>query len=226
MKSPFIDREECGLEPPRYVYRRPTYPATHIIVHHGAVKGISPQELLDKDGDGAPDAEEAIWRGYQRFHMQTRGWSDIAYSFGFGRSGARYEGRGWVNQGGATGNPHDRFSVSFCAIGNFEVQKPTDKMLDAMVKQAISGIRKGHLVHPDELVWQGHKDKPYSTSCPGAWLYAELPNLISSTKAKWAEIEAKQSEPPPDVPPIVVPLSLESLDARVRALESAVYKTE
>lgn len=224
MKNPFIDREEWGARRPRKRVRRPTYPATHIVVHHGAVKGIAPDELLDADGDGAPDKEEAIWKSYQDFHLDAKRWLDIAYSFGFGRTGCRYEGRGWRIQPGATGNPHDRFSVAFCAIGNFEKQKPTDAMLEGMVKQAVNGIRKGHLVEPDQLVWIGHQDKPYATACPGRNLYAEIPNLAKSTKRAWKKLnETPEPEPAPIViPPIVVPRD-DAQDARILRLEEAVF---
>lgn len=225
MSNPFIDREEWGARPPRNTQVRPTYPATHIVVHHGGVKGIAPDELLDADGDGAPDKEEGIWSGYQDFHLDVKKWFDIAYSFGFGRTGARYEGRGWRLQPGATGSPHDRFSVAFCAIGNFEKQKPTDDMLEGMVKQAVNGIRKGHLVTPDRLVWIGHRDKPFGTSCPGKNLYAEIPNLIKSTKRAWRQLNAPKPEPLPPIitPPPVVLTKDQQQDARLGALELAVF---
>ncbi|KAH9512608.1 Peptidoglycan-recognition protein SC1a [Bulinus truncatus] len=34
-------------------------------------------------------------RGFQNFHMDTRGWNDIGYSFLVGGDGSVFEGRGW-----------------------------------------------------------------------------------------------------------------------------------
>jgi N-acetylmuramoyl-L-alanine amidase len=162
----------------RYAYNLPVYPVTHVFIHHGATH--APLDLRDADGDGAPDNEESTWRGYQRYHMNSRGWSDIAYSFGVGLSGQVYEGRGWRRQGGATGSPEDRHSLSICAIGNYENQQPSDAMLNAIVAWIVTGIELGH-ISPDVIIL-GHKDKPYGTSCPGKNLYQHLPRIRSEVR--------------------------------------------
>ena len=156
-------------------YNLPVYPVTHIYIHNGATH--APLDLRDADGDGIPDIEESIWRGYQRFHMDTRDWTDIAYNFGVGKSGAVLEGRGWRRQGGATGYPDDRRSLSICAIGNFDVSPVTEEMVTAIIQWIITGIELGHIVKNPVIL--GHKDKPYATSCPGRFLYAQLPRIRS-----------------------------------------------
>jgi len=202
---PFLDREDAGLRAPTRVTPLPTHPATHLFVHHGA-SGVS-DSLRDRDGDGAPDGEESVWRAYQAYHMDTKGWSDIAYSFGFGKSGWRYEGRGWGRQGGATGSPEDRYSYSYCAIGNFQTMEVPDEMIQAMIRQTKNGIRKGFFVPADELIIMGHKDRPASTSCPGSNLYARLDEIREGIL---------EEEPEPVLPPI-------TLEMRVANLERAVF---
>lgn len=161
----------------KYSYPLPVYPVTDIYIHHTA--GFAPTDLRDRDGDGAPDAEESIVRGVQRHHMTTRGWSDIAYNFLVGKSGWIYRGRGWRNQGGATGNGKDRHSLSICLIGNYENTKPTSVQLVAIVQWIITGIEKGHIV-PDVRI-HGHRDA-YATACPGRNVMTHLPRIRSEVR--------------------------------------------
>lgn len=154
-------------------------PVKVVYVHHGA--GMVADSMKDLDGDGIPDLEESVWKSYQLYHMFTRGWTDIAYNFGVGLSGSVLRGRGWVRQGGATGSPDDSFSLSICAIGNFETQRPSKEMVEAIVLWILTGIEKGY-IHPDVEI-RGHKDKPYGTACPGKNLYARLPTIRSMVAA-------------------------------------------
>lgn len=154
-------------------------PVKVVYIHHGA--SMIADSLKDLDGDGVPDLEESVWKGYQVYHMYTRGWTDIAYNFGVGLSGSILTGRGWVRQGGATGSPDDSYSLSICAIGNFEKQRPSPEMLNAIAQWILTGIEKGH-IHPDVEI-RGHKDKPYGTACPGKHLYVKLPTIRSMVAA-------------------------------------------
>tara|TARA_R110000751_G_scaffold69695_5_gene141407 strand:- start:2025 stop:2576 length:552 start_codon:yes stop_codon:yes gene_type:complete len=182
---------------------------------------MAPLDLQDSDGNGIPDNEEAIWHSYQRYHMDTRGWTDIAYNFGVGQSGSILAGRGWKRQGGATGSPDDRESLSICAIGNFEKQYPTDAMVDAIVGWIKRGVKNGHIT-PNPTI-KGHKDKPYGTSCPGKNLYAKLPAIRSALalkepteEAALAEIKALRSK----IKALRAPIK--ALKARIAALYGSI----
>lgn len=172
-------RKLWGALAAKYAYKLRVRPVKTVFIHHGA--SFAKALVADLDGDGIPDVEEQIWRAYQRYHMVTRRWSDIAYNFGVGLSGSVLKGRGWTRQGGATGSPQDGRSLSICAIGNFDVQKPSTAMIDAISNWILTGIEKGH-IHPDVVI-KGHRDKPYSTACPGRYLYAKIPQIRSMVAA-------------------------------------------
>jgi len=110
-----ITRAEWGARQPTRVTALST-PVREIWIHHGAGSSANP---IDQ------------WRGYQRFHMDVKGWSDIAYNFGIGRGGEVLEGRGALRVGGGTGSPQDQRSYSVCFIGNFENEHPTREALNA-----------------------------------------------------------------------------------------------
>lgn len=47
---------------------------------------------------------EAFWRAVRSFHVNDKGWSDIAYSFGVCPHGERFVGRGWDKHQFANGS--------------------------------------------------------------------------------------------------------------------------
>jgi hypothetical protein len=80
----------------------------------------------------------AFWRAVRNFHVNTNGWSDIAYSFGVCPHGEIFEGRGWHrNQfangtdqvGENDGNDRDWYTA-LCFIG--EGEHPPPAMTDAL----------------------------------------------------------------------------------------------
>lgn len=56
-------------------------------------------------GNGQAD-EMAILRGWQRYHIDSKGWTDIAYNFAVGNSGLSYRLRGF-NRSGATSGDYE-----------------------------------------------------------------------------------------------------------------------
>ena len=113
-------------------------------------------------------AEESVLRAWQRYHMGTKGWEDIAYNYAIGQSGLIYRLRG-ENRAGATsgdlepdGIPenHEARAVVFI-LG--EGQEPTAAAYTAFQKMWIT----------DPLRVTVHSDHK-STACPGddvrAWV--------------------------------------------------------
>lgn len=114
-------------------------------------------------------------RQIQRFHMDSRGWSDIAYSFLVDDDGTIYEGRGVGIAGGHTQGDNSS-SHAICLMGNFENEQPTDAALDSAAHLAAYGRQQGWW----HDVTGGHRDAPgASTACPGRHLQAVLDRIRS-----------------------------------------------
>lgn len=151
-----ITRAEWGAKPPKYRNSIRT-PTPRLWVHHTAD---------DRQGPTAV-------RAHQTFHMNTKGWSDIAYSFLIGDNGEIFEGRGFRIAGGHTKDDNTR-SHGICLLGNFDRRKPTNASLRSLIELATYGRNTGYWIP----TLGGHKDAPgAATACPGRHLYAVLPAI-------------------------------------------------
>lgn len=106
-------------------------------------------------------------RFIQNFHMDTRGWSDIAYNFIACPHGHVFEGRGLKYGSAANGNTqdnHDYYAV--CALVGQGDPQPGG--LDDAIAEgvAICQTKAG-----DEVT--GHRDH-FNTACPGDDIYGKL----------------------------------------------------
>lgn len=153
-----VSRAEWGARSPKGLHRIAT-PTPRLWVHHTAT---------------AQHGAAGV-RAIQRYHMDSRGWLDIAYSFLIDDDGTIYEGRGAGVAGAHTAGDNST-SHAACLMGNFENRAPTKAAVTALVELARHGRDKGW--------WQptlgGHRDAPgASTACPGRHLYAALPAIRS-----------------------------------------------
>jgi hypothetical protein len=115
-------------------------------------------------------------RAVQDFHMDSRGWNDIAYSFIINHAGDIYEGRGAGVAGGHTAG-HNTTSHAVCVLGNFDQAEPTQAALDSVVALARHGHAEGWW---PQTFTGGHRNASgAATSCPGSHLYARLPEINS-----------------------------------------------
>lgn len=157
----FIDRATWGARPPKNApTAMPAYGVTDTFVHHGA----SPATSTLAGGI-------ASVRAYQNFHMDSRGWNDIAYSFLVDNLGNVFEGRGWFVVGAHTLG-HNDTAHAVCWIGNTE--QPSEAALasiNQLISEAASRCGRALRVQPHSAVYQ--------TTCPGdilrAWLAAGRP---------------------------------------------------
>jgi hypothetical protein len=65
----------------------------------------------------------STWVSIKRYHMETRGWSDIGYHLGVGSDGTFWILRPLAKTGAHTLN-HNAHSVGVCLVGNFDTEDP------------------------------------------------------------------------------------------------------
>ena len=151
----FITRAQWGARPPRRVSR--SISPQGITVHWG---GPSPW----RNGIGDHSQCAGLVRGWQNFHMDGRGWSDIAYNFVVCPHGHIFEGRWAGVRSAANGTNNGNYlSYAGCYLGGVG---------DPFTDEAKSGFNQAaqilglpiNKVHSD---WK-------ATGCPGpqqtAWV--------------------------------------------------------
>lgn len=147
----YIDRAGWGARLPKYVNAIQS-PVEGIFIHY-------------RGPGGAPADEAAALRQDQNYHMDVKGWSDIAYSWAVGNSGRIYRLRGWGIRGGHTAGWNDR-SHAVLWIGGDD-GTPSEAALDS-IAIVVNESRQRY-----RGFCQGHRDVN-PTSCPGDKLYAQL----------------------------------------------------
>jgi len=107
---------------------------------------------------------KAALRSWQNFHIDTRGWSDIAYQEAFDQLGNIYELRGLATQSGANGDTdvNERFGAFLLILA------PGEKPSGAMVKSVRARIAKHREKFPKSDRIVGHGEiREGGTQCPG-----------------------------------------------------------
>ena len=165
-----VSRRRWGARTPKCVSPLPPADITTLVFHYSAADA-------DEQADHAKCAGRV--RGIQTFHMDGRGWCDIAYSFVVCRHGYTFAGRGWDTRTAATG-PANGFSLAVCFLGNDTPARadvtPTARVeLEAVARRFRA--RYGPAAH-----YKGHRDY-MATTCPGDELYRFIhsPRFIAAT---------------------------------------------
>ncbi|CAH1797130.1 unnamed protein product [Owenia fusiformis] len=153
-----ISRAGWGARPPRQRSNMRT-PVSMVFVHHTAGAFCSSRARCS-----------ATVRNTQRFHMNSRGWSDIGYSFLVGEDGNAYEGRGWTTVGAHT-RGYNSQAIAVSVMGNFMSRAPNAAALRAVQDVIACGISRGYIRSNYELF--GHRDGG-CTACPGDRLYTTI----------------------------------------------------
>lgn len=109
-------------------------------------------------------AVSAALRGWQAYHMDGLGWSDIAYQVAFDQDGNVYRLRGLRTQSGANGDgPVNETYGAFLLV-----LAPGEAPTDAMVRTVRRYVRAHRAVFPNSRTIVGHNDiRPEPTACPG-----------------------------------------------------------
>lgn len=114
---------------------------------------------------------KAALRGWQNFHIDTRGWSDIAYQEAFDQLGNVYELRGIPTQSGANGDDdvNERFGAFLLILA------PGEEPSEAMVKSVKARVLKFREHYPNGDLTVGHGEiRPGGSECPGPAVQAGI----------------------------------------------------
>lgn len=156
---PYIRRPEWGARPPRH--RSSIVALVRLFVHYTVTRATT-----------ALAAGIAAVRSVQAFHMDVRGWSDIAYSLLVDNAGRIYEGRGPGIAGGHTKGWNSR-SEAVCWIGG-----PDDTPSPAAKRAIHAALGWLNEQEGADAPTYGHRDVA-STGCPGdplwQWVHAGMP---------------------------------------------------
>lgn len=197
----FVSRANWGARPPRY--RSKAIRAEGVTVHWG---GPSPWP------NGFDKARSAsIVRAWQSFHMDSRGWVDIAYSAVVDPFGQIFEGR-WRNvRSAANGTNSGNYrSYAICYLAGVG-----DPLTDAAKLGFLEAARM--LARP--IRWS-HRDWK-STACPGdalaQWVDAGAP------APTW---QPPGQPPPPPAPPMTPHEFLRQMLLKIEFCSHGTFSSE
>ena len=163
MSAPTIHaRSEWTSRAARSVTRL-SWPSIRVVdIHWPARAGMIPRDL---------DSIKRALVSWQRYHMDTQGWRDIAYNVAVDLNGDVWELRGWDAQDGGVAGRSDDVTILL-------VMGDKDTMTDAMKRSVLWAMgeferRKGGALR------RSYHGALSSTSCPGPeatrWARAGLP---------------------------------------------------
>lgn len=163
----YITRAQIGLRAPKAGPGNLTISRVEGVADHypGTPKPINAV------GDAGFRRVCSALRGWQDYHMNSRGWSDIAYQIAIDQEGRAYTLRGINTQSGANGNAtaNENFGAVLLVLGNNEA--PSAKMIaTARLVHADFKKRYPHLrVRPygHQEVRQHTASGGVTTDCPG-----------------------------------------------------------
>ena len=171
-----IRRDAWGAAPPKGKPIAIPTPVRHLFLHHSVT----------------PDNGPATVRSIQRFHMETRGYADIAYSWLYSpKDRVFYEGRGPGVAGAHTRN-YNRNSHAVCVLGNYQITKPPNHVVDDLADWA---RWHGDTWGPNRYL--EHLDVS-ATLCPGKYLSAMVRDINLYAEQATAPAPAN---PAPQLPP-------------------------
>jgi len=149
MGKTIVRRAGWNARPPKRAFSK-LRGVVGVVLHHSGVKGAATGPFTVK--------------GFERHHMDSRGWNAIAYNWLVDDDGVIYEGRGGGIVGGATRGWNSRTeSICYTGWGSGEVSQ---RALDS-IKWLVSDIQGRY----GRGLWvKGHRDLA-ATSCPGTSLY-------------------------------------------------------
>lgn len=158
-RIPFVSRPQWGARYPKNQERLKEQPVRLLFVHH-----------TEGPECHAYRSCSAVMRFWQNFHMDTRGWDDLGYSFLIGGDGRVYTSRGWDRSGAHTRGYND-VSLAVAFIGHYGRHLPPPWALRTFKRLLLCGRALGK-IHVNYTL-HGHRDAN-CRECPGDALYSEI----------------------------------------------------
>ncbi|KAB0790181.1 hypothetical protein PPYR_15491 [Photinus pyralis] len=131
-------------------------PVRYVIIMHTGSQFCSDEERCKE-----------IVRRIQISHVESKGRSDIGYSFLVGGDGNAYEGRGWFSVGSQVAK-FDDICIGIAFIGTFDVESPPYEQLRAAQELIKMGVNLG-AISPDYSIYTERQLR--LTNSPGEALY-------------------------------------------------------
>lgn len=147
-------RAQWGARRPRCTTRMPTAGVTVMARHWPGTT----TDHLSSD----PEQVARYLQGWQDWHMDGRGWCDIAYQWAVDLAGGAWALRGLHTQSAAHTPWNEEAYAVLCVVGDRD--QPTDDLLEALAH-----IRDAALIRtPAAIGWAGHGQLAgTATECPG-----------------------------------------------------------
>ncbi|XP_069701746.1 peptidoglycan-recognition protein LE-like [Periplaneta americana] len=166
-KLKVVPRREWLAQPPMKKGTKLHHPLPLVVILHTATEGGSTQA-------------ECVFlvRTMQSYHIESKGWDDIGYSFLVGGDGSVYVGRGWDTQGSFAYGYNNR-SIGIAFIGTFINEVPVPKQIAAGLQLIQEGVQLGKLAKDYKVM--AHRQLS-ATESPGLAFYE-----IIKTWDHWAE---------------------------------------
>ncbi|RLD16567.1 N-acetylmuramoyl-L-alanine amidase [candidate division KSB1 bacterium] len=182
-----IPRKAWGWTPPPFTLK--PQKIKRITIHHGGI-------LFKKDEDPVK-----YIRHLQEWSRTEKHWMDIPYHYMIDLDGKIYEARELKYPGDTNTTYNPRGHALICVMGNYEIQKPTQRQIDALAWLCAKLALKYHV--PLDSI-KAHKDYA-ETLCPGKNLYRYLQDgslkkeikeyeLLDQEKTKARNEQSKQSK--------------------------------
>ena len=149
-------RDSWGARPPRPGGRPQTI--TRMTIHHTAVVLGDNSNIIDR------------LRQHQRYHMDDKGWIDIAYHIAVDRNGNIFQLRDW-HLAGDTATSYDPYGHFLVVCeGNFDEEQVSEEQLQGAALAFAWATQQ----FPISTTLEGHQQVAPGTSCPGANLQAHV----------------------------------------------------
>jgi hypothetical protein len=158
MTSPYVTRSQWGARSPNGSGNSLT----------GTGKGVALHWEGPEMGSRSHGECDNLCRSIQNYHMDTQGWSDIAYNLMVCEHGYIFEGRGKGKGSGANGTSDANHNYpAICALVG--ENDPQPNALDVGIADAVAKLRSWGV----GSAMKGHRDF-VSTACPGNSIYNKM----------------------------------------------------